>query len=131
MEGPESSLMALEALRHWRSEAVLLPLGVNAGAPPPSIGEPLTAHVRVVAEGAEKLPETLLLGVLVVDDHKDALAGLKVFPQGVFVTLRGDCFTVRGWKPRRESCRCPQLCGDGGKSPLCSGLNAPPRSWSR
>ena len=102
MEGPESSLLALEALRHWRSEAVLLPLGVNADSPPPSIGEPLTAHVRVVAERAEKLPENLLSGVLVVDDHKDALAGLKVFPQGVFVTRRGDCFTVRGWKPGVE-----------------------------
>ncbi len=97
VDGTDSALAAIGALKSEGRAGVVLPLIKRSGKRAPRVGEPLLAHVRVLSPDAEGLARALIGNVSVVGGWREAADAFAVH-RGVFVTRRGDLFSERGWR---------------------------------
>ncbi len=97
VEGNELARPALAALTAARVAGAVLPALPQAADPPP-VGEPLRHHVRSRHRSVENVLDGLVGAVAVVADWREACDAVVIYPDAIFVTPAGDCFSRAGWR---------------------------------
>ena len=91
---------AIRSLREGDVAGALLPVSVTgAASPPPTVGEPVRAHVRTSTPGVDTLLDRLLGAAVAVDGGWEAAIDVALdHADAVIVTRDGDRFSAAGWR---------------------------------
>ena len=100
---PDTARAALESLRAAKTSGAVMALGLSIDrATTPSIGEPVSAHVRAHSAHnraeIEALLDGLLAGAVRVSSWNEAVDMALLHPTATIVTHEGDRFGASGWR---------------------------------